>query len=220
MKILIINPNTDDEVTQAVKRQASKYKNNETIIDAVSSEYGPDMIEDWYGDWLAGIGVLKEVKKAVQKGGYDGIAIAAGCDTALDAAREVTDVPVMAFLESGLLMAHMLGKRFAVLFPSRKWVFFIDDLINKYGLQNRCVGIKLLKFPPGLKTVAEFEKNKELVKAALAEAGKAAIEDGAEVLCLGGTHAVGLDEMLEKELGIPVIDGVVAAVKFLEALYG
>ncbi|MGD8622430.1 MAG: aspartate/glutamate racemase family protein, partial [Anaerolineales bacterium] len=54
----------------------------------------------------------------------------------------------------------------------------------------------------------------------LQEARKAVEEDGAEVISLGCAGMAGLDERLKHELGVPVIDGVAAAVKLIEALVG
>ncbi len=51
------------------------------------------------------------------------------------------------------------------------------------------------------------------------ESSKKAIElDGAEVISLGCAGMTGLDKQLEAELGVPVIDGVVGALKMLEGL--
>ena len=49
---------------------------------------------------------------------------------------------------------------------------------------------------------------------------KAITEDGAEVICLGCAGMTGLDKRLEKELNVPVLDGVVCALKFVEGLVG
>lgn len=43
-------------------------------------------------------------------------------------------------------------------------------------------------------------------------------EHGAEAICLGCAGMVKFANDLEKELGVPVIDGVTAAVKMAEAL--
>jgi allantoin racemase len=45
-------------------------------------------------------------------------------------------------------------------------------------------------------------------------------QDGAEVICLGCAGMAGLDKQLEEVLEIPVIDGVVGALKLLEGLVG
>ena len=42
--------------------------------------------------------------------------------------------------------------------------------------------------------------------------------DGAEVITLGCACLAGLDERLQKELAIPVVDGIAAGVRLAEAL--
>ena len=54
----------------------------------------------------------------------------------------------------------------------------------------------------------------------LARARQALDEDGAEVICLGCAGMAGLDKELERELGVPVLDGVACALKLLEGLLG
>jgi len=43
-------------------------------------------------------------------------------------------------------------------------------------------------------------------------------QNGVEVICLGCAAMSGLDKQLEQELGVPVVDGAVAAVKLAETL--
>ena len=52
------------------------------------------------------------------------------------------------------------------------------------------------------------------------EARKAVELDRAEVICLGCAGMAGLEEAITSELGVPVIDGVAAAVRLAESLVG
>ena len=52
------------------------------------------------------------------------------------------------------------------------------------------------------------------------EARKAVEQDHAEVICLGCAGMAGLEDAITSELGVPVIDGVGAAVRFAEAVVG
>jgi allantoin racemase len=51
-----------------------------------------------------------------------------------------------------------------------------------------------------------------------AESRRALEEDGAEVICLGCAGMAGINEVLQKRLGVPVIDGVAASIAYLNAL--
>lgn len=60
----------------------------------------------------------------------------------------------------------------------------------------------------------EGETSYDLIKHA---AHLAIHEDDAEVICLGCAGMAGLDKKLQEDLQVPVIDGVVAALKLMEA---
>jgi allantoin racemase len=69
--------------------------------------------------------------------------------------------------------------------------------------------------------VLELEEDPEVaVKAIAAEAEKAVREDKAEVICLGCGGMAGLDAAVRAATGVPVVDGVTAAVKLAESLVG
>ena len=65
----------------------------------------------------------------------------------------------------------------------------------------------------------DFGKHPEKGLAALADQSRIAVtQDGAECILLGCAGFVDFADELRKELGVPVLDGVVPAVKFAEAL--
>ena len=61
---------------------------------------------------------------------------------------------------------------------------------------------------------------KQAVRAIVAEARRAVEADRAEVICLGCAGMAGLEEAITTELGVPVIDGIGAAVRLAEAVVG
>ena len=65
----------------------------------------------------------------------------------------------------------------------------------------------------------EFGRDPKRGLAALAHQGELAVrEDGAECILLGCAGFVDFVEELSKKLGVPVLDGVMPAVKFAEAM--
>lgn len=65
----------------------------------------------------------------------------------------------------------------------------------------------------------DFGRDPEKGLAALAEQGRRAVkEDGAECILLGCAGFVDFVDALRHELGVPVLDGVMPAVKLAEAL--
>ena len=91
----------------------------------------------------------------------------------------------------------------------------LELLIKQFGLESRCASIRATSL-----SVLDLQKDPSLTGKTLTEAGRAAIkEDGAEVICLGCTGMAGHDKIMEKELGVPVLDGVVCAVKMAEGVF-
>ncbi len=111
-------------------------------------------------------------------------------------------------------MACMLGSKFSILSILSRFETAMYELVTKYGLESRCSSVRCTDV-----AVLDFEKDRVKARDALLTSGREAVElDKAEVLCLGCAGMAGFDEELEKELGVPVIDPVVAAVKMMEAV--
>ena len=66
--------------------------------------------------------------------------------------------------------------------------------------------------------VLELEDADAARRAVVAQARLAVEEDRAEVIVLGCGGMAGLDERLAADLGVPVVEGVTAAVKLAEGL--
>ena len=148
------------------------------------------------------------------KEGFDGFVIACFGDPALSAAREAVEAPVVGIAEAAMSMSFMLGRKFSILTVTKRAVSVMEDMVKAYGFSSRLASIRHVDIP-----VPELEKDPAKLRKALLEEGRKALaEDDAEVLLLGCAGMAGLDEEMEKELGVPVIDGVVAAVKLLEAI--
>lgn len=214
MRIKIINPNTNLEMTNTIDAAARKYKRHETEIVTVSPEYGPPAIDNFYDETMASINVVKEVEKGLKEG-FDGFIIACFNDPALQACRELSPVPVIGIAEAAMLLACTVAYKFSIVSMPKQGLAAIEELLRRYGLSSRCASIRLIDLP-----VLKIKDNMyNLKRKLIVEMRKAMIEDGAEAIILGCAGLSGLDKEFEKKLGVPVIDGVVAAVKILEGLY-
>jgi allantoin racemase len=201
-------------MTREIEKAGKKYARSDTELVVVSPERGPVSVESMYDEALSQLGVLEEVKKGMAEG-CDGFVIACFGDPALYAARELAEVPVLGIAEAAMLMACMLGHKFSILTVLQRCVPTMEELVIRYGLERRCASVRASNM-----SVLELEEDSRRTEEVLTELGRKAMEkDGAEVLLLGCAGMAGVDRQLESQLGIPVIDGTVAAVKFLEALY-
>lgn len=214
MKIKIINPNTTQSMTDSIYGMAVRYADTGTEITAVSPKTGPDSIECYVDEYLAVPGVIQEVIKGDRLEGADAFIIACFGDPGLSAAREVTDKPVLGICESAIAAAKFIAPYFSVVSVLDRSRKVTEDVVKAYGAESFCRSIRTT----GL-SVLDFGRDPEKGLAALAQEGRKAVaEDGAECILLGCAGFVDFVDALKEELGVPVLDGVMPAVKFAEAL--
>ncbi len=151
--------------------------------------------------------------RAATREGFDGFAIGCFYDTALHDAREISGemivtAPCMASCE----IAASLSNRFGVIVGRQKWVHQMQSTVHALGHRDRLAGF----YPVGL-GVDDFQKDHDETARLLIETGRRAVEhDHAEALILGCTMEVGFYREVERELGVPVIDPSIAALKRAE----
>ncbi|MCB1430199.1 MAG: aspartate/glutamate racemase family protein, partial [Nitratireductor sp.] len=135
-------------------------------------------------------------------------------DTGLDAVRCMTDAPVLGIGEAGFHAASMLANKFSAVTTLSRSIPAIEHNLLKYGLASRCAKVRASEVPvldleqPGSNACARIS----------AEIGRAIAEDRAEAIVLGCAGMTDLAASLSAEHGLPVIDGVAAAVAIAEGL--
>ena len=184
-----------------------------TEIIAVNPEYGPVSIEGYYDEVFSIPGLLEEVRKG-EASGCDGTVIACFDDTGLDAARCIASGPVVGICEASMQIASLLANSFSVVTTLRRSIPALEELKVKYGMSRKCNRIRATDVP-----VLELENpDSEASKLIRGEIQEALDIDRSEAIVLGCAGMADLASELSKEFGVPVIDGVSAAVKLVESL--
>jgi Asp/Glu/hydantoin racemase len=98
-------------MTEKAVAAARRVASPGTEIIAVTSGHGPVSIEGYYDEAMSLSSLLQAIR---QHQDHDAVVIACFDDTGLDAARCLTDKPVVGIGEAGYRMAAMLSNRFAV----------------------------------------------------------------------------------------------------------
>ena len=214
MKILVINPNSSTEMTRGIDVSAREYANAETLIHTVSSAEGPLAIECLADAEAVQDQVMDYVNQA-NKEDYDTIIMACYGQSLAKAAKEISKIPVYGIAEPQLYMACLLGNKFSVIGLKKDSDTVMQERLRILGLASRCASVRTIGV-----SIIECVVNRESTYDALIKEARLAIEkDGAEVICLGCAGLAGLDKPMQKELGVPVLDGVVCAVKMCEAVF-
>jgi len=200
MKILIINPNSDPGMTEAIRNAAKNYADGEIEVKCRLTEDAPRFIETYEDKIKAAPGMMRLIRENEQE--YDAFIIACHCDPNLDLVKEITTKPVVGIGEASMRMAAMLGHSFSVVSSELHSIPNKEALIRKYHLQDVCVSVRA----PRDEMSAASDEEKFLDTARLAVE-----EDMAEVIVLGCAGMAGLDKQIQEELGVPVLDGVVCS---------
>jgi allantoin racemase len=213
MRILVVNPNTTASMTEKIGRAARSVAAGGTEIVAVNPSGGPASIEGYYDEVFSVPGVLEEIAKGEAQG-MDGHVIACFDDTGLDAARSLAKAPVVGICEAGVHSAALVAGSFTVITTLGRSVPAIEGLVRRYGMAGHCRRVRACEMP-----VLALEDPTSDARTAISEEIRRAIaEDRAEAVVLGCAGMADLTRELSGTFGLPVIDGVAAAVKLVEGL--
>ena len=216
MRILFINPNTSGSFTERIQRIARQYAQAGTEVLSLNPLSGPRSIESVYDELLSAPGTLEVALQEMDR--VDGIVVACYSNhPAIQALREVTSKPVLGIAEANMYMACMLGRKFSIVTTNAEWEPLLWDAVNQYGLAARCASVRSTGMPV---LALESASPAETYAMILAASRKALEQDGAEVICLGCAGMAGMDKDLERDLQVPVLDGVVCALKLMEGMLG
>lgn len=219
IKVMYLNPLANPGYDQVFADMAMQYKYPATAADVVSMNAGsvpPKMSNLEFRTYEAFI--IRDTVEAARyasRHGYDAMVIGCFYDPALDDAREIASIPVVAPCQASCEVALNLANNFSVIIGRTKWEDQMRQAVYDYGYKD-----KLASFQSVDMGVEDFHRNEEATKAALEAAAVEAVKlHKAEAIILGCTLEVGffvdLQESLRKTFGanIPVIDCSIAAFK-------
>ena len=211
MRIAVINPNTSEPATSQILAAAREVADVPASLVAFTAARGPAAIESQVDEAYA----AAEVASIVMADPHcDAYIVACASDPGVAAARELTSAPVVGIGEASFLIASLLGATFSVITTLDRGVEAVRQQICLQGLAHRCASV----VAAGL-TVLESGSGSAASKARIVEQGRLAVRrDHAEVLVLGCAGMSGLTDAVRMGTGIPVVDGVRAAVVLAEGL--
>lgn len=214
MHIAVVNPNTSQSMTVSVLQSARRVARADTVLVGVTPTEGVPSIESHADEVRGALSVLREVGRleaSVDR--PDAYVIACFGDTGVPAAREAAQGIVVGMTEAALMTAAIVAHRFTVITMPPRTVEMSNRVVRALGLEHRC-SVRAVDEP-----VAEVAEGSLHLLTLFVEEGKLALaDDAAEAIVLG---CAGLSELvgpLSKALGVPVIEGVSAAVGIAEGL--
>lgn len=204
-RITVINPNTAAELTASMTTAAQAVAGPGVRVTGVNPARGVPSVESHAEEAIAAVGVLEQIRQ--HQADTDAFVVACFGDTGVAAAREVATCPVVGMTEAALQTACLVAHRFVVITLPARTIAHSDRVIRELGLAHRC-GVIAVDVP-----VADLVGGSTHLLEAFAEAARGAIRaDRAEAVVLGCAGLADLVAPLADTLGVPVIDGVAAAV--------
>lgn len=212
MKILVVNVNTTTAITDAIAQHARAAASPGTEIVGLTPHFGAESVEGNFESYLAAIAVMQRVLSYDQP--YDAVIQAGYGEHGREGLQELLNVPVVDITEAAASVAMLLGHRYSVVTTLDRTVPLIEDRLKLAGLDARCASVRASGMP-----VLELERDPvRAVEAVVQQAERAVRDDHAEVICLGCGGMAGLDAKIRDRTGVPVVDGVSAAVALAESL--
>ena len=211
MKIHIVNPNTTRAFTQKIAKAARAIAAQGTEILATQPDFGPVSIEGYYDEAFAVPGMLARIREADAQGA-EGHIIACFDDTGLEAARAIAQAPVIGIGEAGFHMATFVATHFSVVTTLALSIIPIEHNIRRYGLERRCGSVRAA----GVPVLALEERHEAALDLISREMTAAIAQERSEAIVLGCAGMADLAAEFAQKHGLPVIDGVSAAVTLME----
>ena len=211
-RLLILNPNTNPEVTHRVQQVADGFASKGLQLEVRNPSRGPFSIENPQQRSQAEREVLALLRAMPQPLPH-AIVLACFDDLALHEARALTGRPVVGACEAGMAAARVISPRFSIVTTVHAALPGIRNLMERYG-----AGAGASAHAAGIGVAVAARAGPEALDAITEVSQRAMRDHGAEAILLASGGLAALAPSLAKRLGIPVVDGVHAAIAHALAL--
>jgi len=204
MRLLLINPNTTEAMTQRIAAHARRFAPEGVEIETRTAAFGHPVIAS-----RASYAIAAHAALAAYTAGFDAVILACFGDPGLEALREAATEPVYGLAEAAFREADALGAPFGILTLGRPWIAMLEERVLLAGLRAPFLGVFA-----GEGTGLDAARDADAVAARVQGLADAAVAAGARTLILGGAALAGLAPRTPARL----IDGIEAAM--LQAVAG
>lgn len=212
MRLLLINPNTSVHITERMAASARTVLRPQDRLTAVTAETGPVAVRSPSQLAAADANALALAERHAP--GHDALLLAISLDGAAPTLRQRhPGLPVQGMTEAALHAAAALTRRIGLLTLGAELLPLYRQRAEQLGLAEQVVAWQAPEAPAAFDPAASAD-----VDAVLDAAVQRLQQGGAQVVVLAGAVLCGHAPRLQQAHGLPVIDGVRAAVQRLHAL--
>jgi allantoin racemase len=202
-RILVINPNRSADCTAGIDAAVARFRYpGGPAIDVVDLPEGPPAIYTWR-DWHA---VVEPLCRRIEREAADLYVIACASDPGIEAARAVTDRPVLGVFRAAVAAAVAHAERFGV-------IAIVDASKTRHLAALRAMGLdSRLAAEVALNVSMATLLEPDTVYTRLIEAATTGVAAGAGTLILGCTGMAHHRAAVEAAVGVKVIEPCQTAV--------
>ncbi|HEY2550826.1 MAG TPA: aspartate/glutamate racemase family protein [Streptosporangiaceae bacterium] len=198
-RLAVINPNSDQAVTDYLRAAAVTALPPDAVVQAAGCAGGPPVLETDLDSVLAAPAI---VTAALGAGEPDAFVIGCFGNPAVAAVREVTAAPVVGIGEAALFQASLVAGRFGVITTLERGIAGIWSQLSAAGRAGACTGVL---------SVESADAAGGVLLTRLSQQGSRLLAAGADGLVLACAGFGSCTSALSAELGVPVCDGIGAA---------
>lgn len=152
-----------------------------------------------------------------ERRGYDAAVPLGFLDLGVEGGKSAVSIPIVPPFQSSLHIASMLGDRFGLISYKAEQFPILEELARRYRMMDRVVGMEESGFD-----LPDILANRDAMVEQFVAAGRKLVrEHRAEVIIPAGITQcpVHIDpNWLSKELGVPVVEGIGAPIRFAAML--
>ncbi len=210
MRILLLNPNLTQAVTESCAAAARAVASAGTEIVSATGDVGAQIINSRAENALAAQTVLTLASR--HAGDVDAVLLAVSYDTALYPARRVARDPCRGDDRGSDADRADVGSRFGLVVFGTPWLY--REHVAALGLSARFAGLRSID-----RSAASVYSDPDSVRSGVIEAARALVaEEEADVVILCGAAMAGMARQLQAQVDVPLLDGVSCAVPLCEML--
>src|SRR5438445_3923529 len=167
MKILVVNVNTSQSMSDVIDDAAKAAASPGTAIVTLTPFFGPEAVDCNFESYISAVAVMDRVLAYDQP--FDAVVMAGFGEHGRDGLQELIEQPVIEICEASAHVAMMIGRAFSVITTLQRSVPAVEDRLRLAALAARCAAVRAT----GLGTLDVDRDPKGSMKAIVAEARKA-----------------------------------------------
>jgi allantoin racemase len=214
VRLLLVNPNTTASMTRDIEANARAAASPATVVESTNPATGPASIENDDDERQCVPHLLAEFERAASRPQHrpDAYVIACFGDPGLDEARALVDGPVLGIAQAAMHAAALSAGSFSVVTSMSATVPRAWELAKTYT-PGQCLGVYASDIP-----VLVIDSDPTTVHPIGDLCEQALAADRSRAIVLGCAAMAKFAGPLTRRLGVPVLDGVVAATLLAESL--